>query len=154
MPYYQPHQYGDAKPVVTKAVPSATVIEPGYLIGLSSNDPFPAASQAWNTDLATTQSDFVALFLGVSMEKSRSGDVKPIRVNTHGVHVFKCAAATFELGTLVGPAKDTGNALLSDTVVAVATEARAIGRIAKRYASNTTEVYVDVLPSLTKERVT
>lgn len=151
----QPHQYGESKPVITKAVPTATVIEVNDIVGQDSNGlPFPASAQAWNTDLATTQSDFAALFLGCSMERSRNGDVAPIRVNTTGVHEFECAAAQFKIGDWVGPAKQTGNALENRIVVAVATEARAIGRVAKDYAANTTLVLVDLLPSKTKLRVT
>lgn len=152
MPNFQPHQYGEGIPVMTKAVPSANVIEVQDLIGVSSGDPYSAAGQAWNTDLATTQSDFVTNFLGVSAEFSRSGDTAPIKVNTDGVFEFDCAAATFELGALVGPAKDTGNALLDRTVVGVATEARAIGRVAKRYGSNTTRVLVRIQSNIMKQK--
>lgn len=150
--FYQPHQYGDAKPVVTKAVPTATVINPGELVGTlaSGGNPYPADAEVWDTNLATTQTNFRTRFLGVSMELSRNGDVQPIRVNCGGVHRFNCAAATFELGDFVGPAKDTGNALLSDTVVAVGSEALAIGRVAKRYASNTTIVDVEVFSNVMK----
>jgi hypothetical protein len=150
MARYQPHQRGDAKPVVTKAVPTATVIESGDLIATlaSGGNPYPASAEVWDTDLATTQTNFSTRFLGVSMEASRSGDIQPIRVNCGGVHKFTCAAATFELGALVGPAKDTGNALLDDTVVSVASEALAIGRVAKRYASNTTVVEVEVFSTV------
>jgi hypothetical protein len=150
MPRQAPWQYGAADPVITKAVPTATVIQPGDLVATlaSGGNPYPAASESWNTDLATTQTNFSTRFLGVSQELSRNGDVAPIRVNTAGVHEFTCAAATFELGDLVGPAKDTGNALLSDTVVAVAGEALAIGRVAKRYGSNTTKVLVNVFSTV------
>lgn len=152
---YQPHQYGDARPVVTKAVPTATVIETNDLVGQVAADglPFPASAQAWDTDLATTQTNFAALFLGVSMEASRNGDVQPIRVNCAGVHEFECAAAQFKIGDFVGPAKQTGNALEDRKVVAVASEALAIGRIAKDYPANTTRVLVDILTSKMKHRV-
>lgn len=148
MPNYQPHQYGDGKPVVTAPVPTATVIEVQDLIGLASNLPYPASAQAWDTNLATTQTNFAAAFLGVSAEYSRNGDTAPIKVNTAGVFEFDCAAATFELGQLVGPAKDTGNALLDRTVVAVGSEALSIGRVAKRYASNTTRVLVEIFSEI------
>lgn len=153
---YQPHQYGDAKPVVTKAVPTATVIETNDLIGTvaSGDAPYPASDQAWDTDLATTQTAFVARFLGVSMEASRNGDIQPIRVNTAGVHEFECAAAQFELGDLVGPAKQSGNLLEDRKVVAVATEALAIGRVAKYYGANTTKVLVDVMTNVAKMKTT
>lgn len=149
---YQSHQYGDAKPVVTKPVPSATVIEVNDIIGQIAADglPFPASAQAWDTDLATTQTAFILLFLGIATENSRAGDTAPIKVNTAGVHEFECAAAQFKLGALVGPAKQSGNALEDRKVVAVATEALAIGRVAKDYAANTTKVLVEVFSKIMK----
>lgn len=143
---YQAHQYGDAKPVVTKAVPTATVIEQQDMIGQIAADglPFPAASQAWDTDLATTQTAFILLFLGISTEFSRAGDVAPIKVNTAGVHEMECAAAQFKIGDLVGPAKQSGNLLENRKVVAVATEALAVGRVARDYPANTTTVLVEI----------
>lgn len=152
---YQAHQYGDAKPVVTKAVPTATVIEQQDMIGQIAADglPFPAASQAWDTDLATTQAAFILLFLGISTEFSRAGDVAPIKVNTAGVHEFECAAAQFKNGALVGPAKQSGNLLENRKVAAVATENLAIGRVARDYAANTTTVLVEVFSSIMKPKV-
>lgn len=147
---YQSHQYGDAKPVVTKAVPTATVIEANDIIGVASGDPFPASAQAWDTDLATTQTAFALLFLGVATEFSRNGDTAPIKVNTAGVHEFECAAGTWELGALVGPAKQSGNALEDRKVASVASEALAIGRVAKRYGANTTKVLVEVFSRIMK----
>ena len=139
-------RYGDTKPVVSKAVPTDTVIEIGDLTAVDgSSNPIPAADIAWDTDLATTQEAFHDAFLGVSAQRSRDGDIDPVRCNTSGVHEFDCAAATFELGDLVGPAKAAGNALLSQTVVAVAGANLAVGRVAKRYASNTTTVLVEIV---------
>jgi hypothetical protein len=141
----QSWHYGDCRPVVTKEVASATVIEVGDLIEMETNGAVAsAADHVWNTNLATTQEEFHDEFLGVAQERSRNGDTNPIRVNTAGVHEFDCAAATFELGALVGPAKQAGNALEKQKVVAVATENLAIGRVAKRYGSNTTKVFVEV----------
>ena len=87
----------------------------------------------WTTDLPTTQTAFHAAFLGVAMQRSRSTDTDPIRVATSGVFEMACAAATFNIGDLVGPAKDTGNALLNQTVAAVGAggnEGKAVGRVA------------------------
>lgn len=141
----QSWHYGDAAPVVSKAIDTAAVIEVGDLVEMAATGEVTAADDhTWNTNLATTQEEFHDKFLGVAQERSRAGDVQPIRVNTLGVHEFDCAAATFELGTLVGPAKQSGNALENQKVVAVATANLAIGRIAKRYGSNTTKVLVRV----------
>jgi hypothetical protein len=58
-------------------------------------------------------------------------------VATGGVYEYDCASATFEVGDYVGPAKDTGNALLSNKVVAVSGEALAVGRVVERGTSIT-----------------
>lgn len=149
-----PWQRGEPNPVETKAVPTATVIERGDLIATKAasdpGDPYSAADQAWDTDLATTQTAFALRFLGVALDRSRSGDVDPIRANTSGVHKFSCASAAWELGALVGPAKQSGNLLENQKVASVATEALAIGRIAKRYGSAVTEVEVEVFSRLMK----
>lgn len=137
--------YGDARPVITKAVPTANVIEVGDMVQQAAGGDITAISATvWDTSLAVTQETAIDTFLGIAQERSRVGDVEPIRVDTHGVHEFDCAAATFELGALVGPAKQSGNALENQKVVAVATTDLAIGRVAKRYGSNTTKVLVDV----------
>jgi hypothetical protein len=144
-------RYGDTNPVITKPIASATVIEIGDLLEMNaSGDVTPAKDHAWNTDLATTQNEFQDTFLGVATQRSRAGDVDPVRVATSGVFEFDCAAATFELGTLVGPAKQTGNALENQKVVALSAgnENKAIGRVAKRYGSNTTRVLVEVFSTV------
>lgn len=138
-------QYGEPNPVLSKAVASADVIEVGDMVVDSGSGVIKAMSSvAWDTNIATTQEAGHDVFLGVAQERSRSGDTNPIRVNTTGVHEFDCAAATFEIGDLVGPAKQSGNGIESQKVVAVATANLAIGRVAKRYGSNTTKVLVAV----------
>lgn len=138
-------QYGEPNPVITKAVASADVIEVGDLVIDSGSGVVKAMSAVtWDTNIATTQEAGHDAFLGVAQERSRSGDTNPIRVHTTGVHEFDCASATFEIGDLVGPAKQSGNGIESQKVVAVATPNLAIGRVAKRYGSNTTKVLVAV----------
>lgn len=141
------HHYGETNPVVA-AVDSATVIAIGDLVYQDTDDAKPAASTTWDTNIATTQEAFHDVFLGVACQKSRSGDTDPIRVATRGVFEFDCAAATFELGALVGPAKQSGNAIENGKVVSVATANLAIGRVAKRYASNTTKVLVEIVSTI------
>ena len=58
---------------------------------------------------------------------------------------FDCAADTFELGDLIGVDDNAAaDALMDQQVIKVTDPARAIGRAAKRYGSNTTSVLVDV----------
>lgn len=135
------YRHGETKPVVSKAVVSATVVEVGDLV---SNVPAAAAATTWDTNIATTQEAFHDVFLGVSEQRSRNGDTATLRLATKGVFEFDCASATFNLGTLVGAAKQTGNLLESQKVVAVATANLAVGRVAKQYDSATTKVQVEI----------
>jgi hypothetical protein len=138
-------RYGDTSPVITKAVASAAVIEIGDLVEMDgSGNVTSAGAHTWNTNLATTQEEFHDNYLGVAMQRSRAGDTDPIRVATTGVFEFECASSTFELGTLVGPAKQTGNLLENQTVATVAGEQLAIGRVARRLNPSGTKVLVDV----------
>ena len=136
-------RYGDTNPVVA-AVDANTVIEIGDLLWQDTDDAKPAGSFAWNANLVTTQDGFAAKFLGVAMQRSRSGN-GAVRVATTGVFEFDCASGTFELGDMVGPAGNTGGtALLNQQVAKVAASHSAIGRLAKRQAAATTSVLVDV----------
>ena len=125
-------RYGDTNPVVA-AVDSGTVIEIGDLVLLSTDDARPAAMQAVQGTKAATQAAFAAIFLGVAMQRSRSGETAPIRVATTGVFEYDCASGTFELGDMVGVNENTaGNALLNQQVAKVTAAQNAIGRVAKR----------------------
>lgn len=135
-------RYGDTNPVVA-AVDSSVVIEIGDLIFMETDDARPASSLADQGLLADNQTAFAAKFLGVAMQRSRDGDVDPIRIATTGVFEYDCASATFELGDLVGPAGDDAS-LEDQEMVAVATKALAVGRVARRAATAGTSVLVDV----------
>lgn len=128
----------------TAPAASATVIAPGDLIATaaSTSVPAPASAETWVTDLATTQTNFVAKFLGVSVDRSRNGDTDPVVCATSGVFEFDCDSATFAIGDLVGPAKQSGNALENQKVAAVASAARAIGRVIKQVTG--TKVLVQI----------
>lgn len=111
----------------------------GY--GIGQAPPTAVASGA----LEVTQYNFASKFLGVS-EQAKAAAVarvfgnsedNKIMVATGGVYEYDCASATFEVGDYVGPAKDTGNALLSSKVVAVSGEALAVGRVVERGTSIT-----------------
>lgn len=142
---------GETNPLIAPVL-TAQAVAVGDLVGLSAGNVVRAEDQTWNTDLATTQSDFAATFLGVSGQKKVAATARvygnsednKIRIDAEGIYEFDCASATFAVGDLVGPAKQTGNALESQKVVAVATEARAIGRVAEAGTSVTT-VKVQIL---------
>ena len=123
-------RYGDTNPVIA-AVDAATVIEIGDLVYQETDDARPASSETVQTTKQASQQLFTSKFLGVAMQRSRSGETAPIR--------------TFELGILMGVDENAGStAMLNQQVASVATANSAIGRVAKREAAATTSVLVDV----------
>ncbi len=146
-------RYGDTNPV-TVPVDSTIVIEIGDIVFLNTDDARPAGQDTnsdgtgdlWNISLASTQEAFHDLFLGVAMQRSRSGDTDPVRVASSGVFEFASPSATYELGDFVAPDQTAGNNLENQQVEIVAsTLARqAIGRVARRSGSADTKVLVDI----------
>lgn len=128
-------------------VDSAVVVEIGDMIYMATDDARPAGSFTYVTgDLAGTQANFAAKFLGVAQEASPSGDTYEITIAKSGVFEFACASATFEYGDLVGPDDNaTPDALLDQQVIGIGENGNgAIGRVAKRYGSATTSVLVEL----------
>jgi len=137
-------RYGDTNPVVA-AVDSSTVIEIGDLVYQDVDDARPASSQADQGSETANQELFADKFLGVAMQRSRSGDTDPIRVATTGVFELDCPSGTFELGDLLGADENAaGDGLLDQQVAPVAASKYAVGRVAKRVATAATGVLVDV----------
>ncbi len=137
-------RYGDTNPVVA-AVDSATVIEIGDLVWQDTDDAKPASVQADGGSETANQETLSAAFLGVAMQRSRSGDIAPIRVATTGVFEFDCPSGTFELGDLVGADENTaGDALLNQQIAKVDDARYAVGRVAKREPIAGTSVLVDI----------
>lgn len=146
---------------VESAVDPETVIEIGDLLWQDVDDAKPASmllkeldlGRGPGTDAASLQEQFAARFLGVAMQRSRSGDTTPIRVATTGVFEFDCPSSTFELGDLVGilqyadgtdPELSGRLKLCNQKVTKVINSQYAIGRVAKREAIATTSVLVDI----------
>lgn len=137
-------RYGDTNPVIA-AVDAATVIEIGDLVYQETDDARPASSQADQGTEVANQELFADKFLGVAMQRSRAGETAPIRVATTGVFEYDCPSGAFELGKLVGADEDAvGTALLNQQVAPVALSKYAVGRVAKRQATASTSVLVDV----------
>lgn len=118
-------------------VPVRTVdgVNIGDMTAYDSGYAISAADFAWNTDLATTQTDFVSNLLGHSYQYKKAGETSvyganqanTLGISTSGVFEADCAATTFNVGDYVGMAKASGNALLPQTVASVPSLARAIG---------------------------
>jgi len=137
-------RYGDTNPVVA-AVDSATVIEIGDLVYQDTDDAKPASSQADQGSETANQELFADSFLGVAMQRSRSGDTDPLRIATTGVFELDCPSGTFELGDLLGADENAGgDGLLDQQAAKVAASKYAIGRVAKRVATASTSVLVDI----------
>ncbi len=144
-------RYGDTNPVVA-AVDAATEIEIGDLVWQDTDDAKPASDLRPKGSCTTNGPPlFADLFLGVAMQRSRPDDTSPIRVATTGVFEFECPEHTFELGDLIGVG-GAGNdvqkwkdaVFLSQQVALVTSHGYAIGRVAKRVATATTSVLVDI----------
>jgi hypothetical protein len=137
-------RYGDTNPVVA-AVDSSSVIEIGDMVYQDVDDAKPASAQADQGTETANQDLFADNFLGVAMQRSRSGDTDPIRVATTGVFEFDCPSGTFELGDLVGADENTGgDGLLNQQVASVSQSQYAVGRVAKRVPTAATSVLIDV----------
>lgn len=137
--------YGETNPIDCP-VATAQAVTTGDIVGLTSNTLARASDTTWNTSLAQTQADFRATFLGVAGQTKDNATAQirgnstanRCRVDTDGVYLLKTASASYNIGDLVGPAKDTGNALLNDTVASVAAIDKAIGYVVEKTTSATT----------------
>jgi hypothetical protein len=150
-------RYGDTNPVVA-AVDSGTVIEIGDLVYQDTDDAKPASSQADQGSETANQELFADNFLGVAMQRSRSGDTDPIRVATTGVFEIDCPSGTFELGAFMGcsprgsdkpvdprhPDTRANVGLRNQEVACVNASRYAIGRVEKFRHETTTTVLVDI----------
>ena len=138
------YQYGDTYPVIAK-IATAQEVEIGDLVGLATDEVYPASDEAWDTNLATTQENFVANFLGVSGQKKDANKARVfgnssdnrIRIDTASIYEFDTASASYAIGDLVGPAKQSGNALENQKVAAVAAADKAIGVVVESTSSST-----------------
>lgn len=135
-------------------VATAKAVAVGDIVGLASNTLVRAEDEAWDTDLATTQTAFAAKCVGVSDQAKPANVARVygnstdnlIRANTCGVFEMDCDSAQYRVGDYVGPAKATGNALLSQKVAASSTAARSIGMVVEDTAASATRVRFRLLP--------
>ena len=126
-------------------VRTADGVNIGDIVAYDSGYAISAADFVWNTDLATTQTDFVSNLLGHSYQYKAAlsdqvyGANQPntLGVSTSGVYEADCASTTFNVGDYVGMAKASGNALLPQTVASVPSLARAIGVVVEAGANLT-----------------
>ena len=122
-------------------VDANTVISAGDLLWLDGDDAKPASDFPWNTDLATTQADFAAQFLGIAHQQSANGQTDPISVDVSAtsVYEFDAAAAPYEVGQPLGPNENASE--LMNQKLAAAAASNAIARAAE-YAPSATSLRV------------
>lgn len=127
-------------------VDSATALEKGDLVYLDTDDIKPAAVFTWTSDEATTRVNYVAKHIGVAATRhaANSGAVTGMPVNTDGAYFFDAEAATYEVGDRVGPAKDTGNALLTTKLKKVTADNQAVGYVLEKSGANATVIKVRI----------
>src|SRR5882762_1630337 len=98
------HRYGQ-QVMMRGAVDSATEIAMGDLVYLDTDDIKPAGSEAWSTDLAGTQTNFVNHFLGIALadHPAGSGIVLdfPVDISPLAVYEMDCYEETHELGDML-----------------------------------------------------
>ncbi|MGH7143401.1 MAG: hypothetical protein ACREJ2_04620 [Planctomycetota bacterium] len=128
------------------AVDSATALEKGDLVMLDTDDIKPASSEPWVTDEATTRTNYVAHHIGVAATRhaANSGDATGFPVNTDGTFSFDAVADSYEIGDLVGPAKDSGNALLATVLKKVTSAGEAVGYVIDKSGASATSIKVRV----------
>lgn len=125
--------------------PASTAVSAGDLMWIDTSG--GVANKASNrTDTGSTagnQADFTPLFLGVSADQRLStetttGNDATRVIVSEGVFDCDCASATFEIGDLVGIARDSGNSInYNSQVVKVADRSLAIGQVLVRGTSIT-----------------
>lgn len=124
-------------------VDSGTVIEAGDLVYLDTDDVKPASDFPWDTDLATTQADFAASFLGVAHQQSADGDTEDVSVDLSplAVYEFDVNQATYEVGDELGP-DENASKLMDQQLEAIASGGAGIARAAEYKANQASTLRV------------
>ncbi|VAX40682.1 hypothetical protein MNBD_PLANCTO02-2920 [hydrothermal vent metagenome] len=124
-------------------VDSNTIIEAGDLVFLDADDVKPASGFTWDTDLATTQSSFAALFLGVAHQASASGETDDISVDVspHSVYEFNVNSAVYELGDILA-CDELSSALMPQQLEAVGSTTLGIARATEYKSSGSSKLRV------------
>ena len=127
-------------------VATASLVNIGDFAALVAGECVPALDFTWTSNLATTQTNFAAAFLGHSPQYKPAnvayvygnGTDNVITMSTSGVYEADLdSATTLAVGDWVGMAKDTGNNLLSQTVAKVDAVTKAIGTVVEAGTSLT-----------------
>lgn len=102
-------------------------------------------SVGYKDSLAATQRVAALRFLGVAVSnKSGTTDAEEVAVAKKGIFELTAVSATYELGDLVGVDDNVGGTALIQQVIGVTDPQKAIGKIARREATATTTVLVEI----------
>lgn len=116
-----------------------------YMDVADNNTVKPAGSFTWNTNLATTQPLFKAVFTGIcNMRILAAQTGRNVVVSTAGVFRYPCAAlgAALAQGAFLGPDKAAGNNLLPQQLVSVANKSLAIAQLVENAPVGATSLLV------------
>lgn len=149
------NRYVRGKLETTKVqAPASTMLNPGDLVCASGGTLQNASNFNWQGSLGASQNAFAAQFVGVMMDQRLSTDattgVKQL-VATEGVFLYPCTSlgSALQVGTFVGPDKDTGSNLLDQQLVSVPSGAsNAIGKTVEYAAAGATQLLVHVKGTL------
>jgi hypothetical protein len=119
-------------------VASETVIEPGDLVFFDGTTIKPASAFTWTTNLATTQANFTAAFVGVAHQASAAGQVTPVSVDISPFATYEYAVPTGNF-TVGQPLAIHGapSTLSKQQLMSAASSATAIARAAESATSTT-----------------
>lgn len=154
---FQRYRYGESRPKLSPAIATADLITVGSMCrltgGIGTGNPLQMFSTI--TDIggagpangAAARVLAVSEFFGIASQRSRAGEVQPVRCNTRAVHEFKAAAGTYAVGQKVGP-HDPANELSNDTVATVSLDTEAIGIVAVNAGVNPSSVLIEIFSEL------
>jgi len=120
-------------------VESDTVLEPGDLVFLDTDNVKPASDFPFTTDLATTRANFAAAFLGICHQASAMGETDDVSIDLSplSVYEYEVDSETFEVGSLLAPDGDS-DSIEAQRLAKVANAGHAIARAAEYKASAAT----------------
>jgi hypothetical protein len=147
----------EANNAVFAPIASASLLENGDFCALVGGEVVPAADFTWDTNEATTQTNFATAFLGHTFQY-KPANVSTVYgnssaniagVSTSGIYEADLdAATTLVVGDFLGMSKNTSaNELLSQVVEKVPTVARAIG-VCVTAGTSLTRAQFRLLPSV------
>jgi hypothetical protein len=125
--------------VIALPTPASTQINPGdTLVWNSAGNSGagciqPVSTVAWDTNLQTTQTDALTVFVGIAVGQKDANDptTTSIPVCIAGIATFPCAAlgSAQQFGALVGPAAQGTHNLDDAKMVVVTSQAAAFGTL-------------------------